>query len=159
MTSTPTSSARAVDRRTWTAAQRFALVFGLGYGAVAVAGFAKTGIHGFAAHDHATLVVFAVNPLHNVIHAVLATAALIGASRAGWARVVDVALGVALGLVTVVGLLGWLGMLGMSGLADPDNFLHLSTAALALYFGSATSDPTVDEDGSPDVDLSTEPLP
>jgi hypothetical protein len=53
-------------------------------------------------------------------------------------------------LVTVLGLLGWLGLLGMSGLADPDNFLHLSTAALALCFGSAgdsaPADPGVADD-------------
>jgi hypothetical protein len=145
MTDLSTPSGTAVTRRAWTAAQRFALAFGVLYGVVAVAGFAKTGVHDFAAHDHATLVIFAVNPLHNVIHAVLALAALIGALRPRSARIVDVALGVALGLVTVLGLLGWLGMLGMSGLADPDNFLHLSTAALALYFGSVADDQAADD--------------
>ena len=30
-------------------------------------------------------------------------------------------------------------MLGMSGFADPDNFLHLATATLALYFGSVAA--------------------
>jgi Domain of unknown function (DUF4383) len=161
MTSSPTSSGSAVTRRRWTAAQRFALAFGVGYGLVAVAGFAKTGISDFTAHHHETLVVFAVNPLHNVIHAVLATAALIGATRPRSARVVDAALGVALGLVTVLGLLGWLGVLGMSGLADPDNFLHLSTAALALYFGSAGDSAPADpggEDDAFDLDRSTERL-
>ena len=82
----------------------------------------------------------------------LATAALIGALRARSARIVNVALGVALGLVTVLGLLGWLGMLGMSGLADPDNFLHLSTAALALYFGSVAGDQATTDDASQDLD-------
>ena len=41
-----------------------------------------------------------------------------------------------LGLVTVLGIFDVMGILGMSGLADPDNFLHLATATLALYFGS-----------------------
>lgn len=154
MTTLPTTSTPAVLRRPWTAAQRFALVFGIGYGVVAVAGFAETGFSGFAAHEHATLLVFAVNPLHNVIHAVLAVAALAGARRPRSARLVDLALGVVLGLVTVVGVLGWLGMLGMSGLADPDNFLHLSTAALALYFGSA-GDHADDEEAA---DLDAAPL-
>jgi hypothetical protein len=156
MTDVSTPSGTAVARRTWTAAQRFAVVFGVLYAVVAVAGFAKTGVHGFAAHDHATLVVFAVNPLHNVIHAVLAVAALIGAFRPRSARIVDVALGIALGLVTVLGLLGWLGMLGMSGLADPDNFLHLSTAALALYFGSVADDHGTVDDTSDDLDPRTD---
>jgi uncharacterized protein DUF4383 len=151
VTTLSSTSSPAVLRRPWTAAQRFALVFGVVYGAVAVAGFAETGVSGFAAHEHATLVVFAVNPLHNVIHAVLAVAALAGAFRPATARVVDVSLGVALGLVTVLGLLGWLGMLGMSGLADPDNFLHLSTAALALYFGSARDQSEDDVDDEVEV--------
>jgi hypothetical protein len=152
MTDLETPSPAAVTRRRWTPAQRFALVFGLVYGAVAVAGFVKTGVHDFAAHEHATLVVFAVNPLHNVIHGLLAIAALVGALRPRSARIVDVALGVALGLVTVLGLLGWLGMLGMSGLADPDNFLHLSTAALALYFGSVGGESASSDEASEDLD-------
>jgi small-conductance mechanosensitive channel len=153
MTDHSTSPAAARAGRSWTPAQRFALAFGVVYGAVAVAGFALTGFHGLTSHEHATLVVFAVNPLHNVIHAVLAFAALVGAFRARSARLVDVGLGVALGLVTVLGLLGWLGMLGMSGLGDPDNFLHLSTAALALYFGSVAVDPAIADDDSADLDL------
>ena len=32
-----------------------------------------------------------------------------------------------------------MGVLGMSGLGDPDNFLHLATATLALYFGSVAA--------------------
>jgi small-conductance mechanosensitive channel len=153
MTDHSTAPAAARAGRPWTPAQRFALAFGVVYGAVAVAGFALTGFHGLTSHEHATLVVFAVNPLHNVIHAVLAVAAPAGAFRARSARLVDVGLGVALGLVTVLGLLGWLGMLGMSGLADPDNFLHLSTAALALYFGSVAVDQATTDDESADLDL------
>ena len=30
-------------------------------------------------------------------------------------------------------------MLGMAGMGDPDNFLHLATATLALYFGSVAA--------------------
>jgi hypothetical protein len=118
-------------------AQRFALGFGVVYLLVGVAGFAVTGLHPFAGtHEHHTLVVFAVNPLHNVIHLVLAGAWLGAAPWPRAAKAVNLALGVVLGLVTVLGFAGVTGMLGMSGLADPDNFLHLATATLALYFGS-----------------------
>jgi hypothetical protein len=123
-------------RPRWSPAQRFALAFGLLYLVVGVAGFAVTGTHPFAGSHHHTLVIFAVNPLHNVIHVVLAAAWLATASRHRAARVANLALGVVLGLVTVLGFVGGMGMLGMSGLADPDNFLHLATATLALYFGS-----------------------
>jgi len=133
-----TSSQTAPDTglSAWTPAQKFAGVFGAVYLIVAIAGFAMTGLTGFGeGHDH-TLVIFAVNPLHNYIHMVLAVGWLAAAPRHGTARVANLAIGVVLGLVTVLGLFGVLGMLGMSGMADPDNFLHLATASLALYFGS-----------------------
>jgi hypothetical protein len=89
-------------------------------------------------------VIFAVNPLHNTIHLVLAIVWLAAAPRHRTARMANLALGVVLGLVTVLGFVGGMGMLGMSGLADPDNFLHLITATLALYFGSVAAG-TADE--------------
>jgi putative ABC transport system permease protein len=52
---------------------------------------------------------------------------------------IGAALGIVLGLVTVLGFAGGMGLLGMSGLADPDNFLHLATATLALYYGSVAA--------------------
>ena len=133
-----TSSQTAPDTglSAWTPAQKFAGVFGTVYLIVAIAGFALTGPTGFGeGHDH-TLVIFAVNPLHNYIHLVLAVGWLAAAPRHGTARVANLAIGVVLGLVTVLGIFGALGMLGMAGMADPDNFLHLATASLALYFGS-----------------------
>ena len=138
MTSTQPAPAPTTARR-WTPAQRFAALFGAVYLLVGLAGFAVTGVDDFAGHHHHTFLIFAVNPLHNVIHVVLGTAWLAGCARHRSARGVNLALGVVLGLVTVLGVLGGLGMLGMSGLADPDNFLHLATATLALYFGSVAA--------------------
>jgi len=127
----------------WTPAQKFAGVFGAVYLVVAVAGFALTGFTGFGeGHEH-TLVIFAVNPLHCYVHLALAAGWLAAAPRHSTARTANLLIGVVLGLVTVLGIFGVLGMLGMSGMADPDNFLHLATASLALYFGSlgaATAD-------------------
>src|SRR3954468_5185413 len=142
MTSSQTRPA-ATGVRAWTPAQRFAAVFGVVYLLVAVAGFALTGFSDFAGHHHHTLLIFAVNPLHNVVHLVLAVVWLAAAPRHATARVANLVLGVVLGLVTVLGFVGGMGMLGMSGLADPDNFLHLATATLSLYFGSlaAGTDP------------------
>ena len=135
MTASQTRSA-ATGVRAWTPAQRFAAVFGVVYLLVALAGFALTGVSDFAGHHHHTLLIFAVNPLHNVIHLVLGIAWLAAAPRHRTARLANLAIGVVLGLVTVLGFVGVTSMLGMSGFADPDNFLHLATATLALYFGS-----------------------
>jgi hypothetical protein len=138
MTASQTRPA-ATGVRAWTPAQRFAAVFGVVYLLVGLAGFALTGITDFSDHNHATLLIFAVNPLHNVIHLVLGVAWLAAAPRHRTARVANLAIGVVLGLVTVLGFVGVTDMLGMSGFADPDNFLHLATATLALYFGSVAA--------------------
>jgi uncharacterized protein DUF4383 len=137
MTSSQTAPARSAAR-TWTPAQKFAVLFGAVYLAVSVAGFALTGFALTGHHGH-TLVIFAVNPLHNYIHLFLGILWLAGASRHSTARVANLVIGVVLGLVTVLGFFGGMGMLGMSGLADPDNFLHLITATLSLYFGSVAA--------------------
>ena len=125
--------------RAWSAAQRFAAAFGLVYLLVGIAGFAVTGVDDFAGMHHHTLLIFAVNPLHNVIHVVLGLAWLGAAPHHRYARIANLAIGVVLGLVTVLGFVNGMGMLGMSGLGDPDNFLHLATATLSLYFGSVAA--------------------
>jgi len=122
--------------RSWTAAQRFALLFGAVYVLVGLAGFLVTGFHDFTGMHHDTLLIFSVNPAHNVIHLALGLAWLAAAPHHRAAKSVNLAVGVVLGLVTVLGIFDVMGILGMSGLADPDNFLHLATATLALYFGS-----------------------
>jgi hypothetical protein len=138
MTTSETRPA-ATGVRAWTPAQRFAAAFGVVYLLVGVAGFALTGVTDFSDHNHATLLIFAVNPLHNVIHLVLGVVWLAAAPRHSAAKPANLALGVVLGLVTVLGFVGVTDMLGMSGFADPDNFLHLATATLALYFGSVAA--------------------
>ena len=49
----------------------------------------------------------------------------------------NIGIGAVLGLVTILGFANVLSFLGIDGLADPDNFLHLVTASMSLYFGSA----------------------
>jgi hypothetical protein len=138
---TTTQPAPATTRAArWTPAQRFAFLFGVVYFVVGLAGFPVTGTGDFAGHQHHhTLLIFSVNPLHNVVHLVLGLAWLAGSARHRTARAVNLALGVVLGLVTVLGFAGGMDLLGMSGLSDPDNFLHLATATLSLYFGSVAA--------------------
>jgi hypothetical protein len=125
--------------RGWTPAQRFAACFGVVYLAVGVAGFAVTGVDDFTGMHHHTLLIFAVNPLHNIIHVALALAWLLSAPWHRAARAANLTMGVVLGLVTFLGFVDGMAVLGMSGLADPDNFLHLATATLSLYFGSVAA--------------------
>jgi hypothetical protein len=119
----------------------FAFTFGAVYLAAGVAGFAVTGFHGFASMEGPRLLgLFMVNPLHNVVHLTIAAIWLLAASRHTAARVANLAIGTALGLVTVLGFAHVLMFLGIHSLGDPDNFLHLMSATLALYFGSIGAD-------------------
>ena len=119
----------------------FAVVFGVAYLVAAVAGFAVTGLHGFASMEGPRLLgLFMVNPLHNVVHLALAAVWLLAAPRHASARIANLGIGTALGLVTVLGFAHVLMFLGIHSLGDPDNFLHLVSATLALYFGSVGAD-------------------
>ena len=135
--------------RAWTPAQRFALLFGVVYLAVGVAGFVVTGFSDFAGMHHDKLLVFSVNPAHNLIHLAMGLAWLAAAPHHRPAKAANLVFGVVLGLVTVLGLFDGMGMLGMSGLADPDNFLHLATATLALYFGSLAAGTPAEREPAP----------
>ena len=146
--SAQTTTARS-GLRDWTPAQRFALVFGVVYLAVGVAGFAVTGFSDFAGMHHDKLLIFSVNPAHNVIHLAMGLAWLAAAPNHRAAKAANLLFGVVLGLVTVLGAFDGMGMLGMSGLADPDNFLHLATATLALYFGSLAAGTPAEHDPAP----------
>lgn len=118
-------------------ARRFALIFGSVYVLVGVAAFLVTGLHDFAGPLSSTFVIFAVNPLHNIIHILLGVVWLAGSRTKRGACAANIGIGAVLGLVTILGFANVLSFLGINGLADPDNFLHLVTASMSLYFGSA----------------------
>ncbi|MGH3744297.1 MAG: DUF4383 domain-containing protein [Mycobacteriales bacterium] len=122
-------------------ARTFALVFGVVYLLAGISGFLATGLHDFAGPLQSTLLIFAVNPLHNIVHIALGLAGLAGSRSHRMAKRTNLALGAVLGLVTILGFLHLLGFLGIDGLQNPDNFLHLVTGTVALYFGSAGAEP------------------
>lgn len=136
----PPPSGRFADLRE-SPARVFAFAFGALYLVVGITGFLATGLHDFAGPLKSTLVIFAVNPLHNIVHIVLGLAGLVGSRTHRMAKLTNLAMGVVLGLVTILGFLHLLGFLGIDGLQNPDNFLHLVSATLALYFGSAGAEP------------------
>jgi hypothetical protein len=121
-----------------TPAQMFALVFGVVYLIVGIVGFAVTGFDDFAGKTfNDELIVFALNPLHNIVHLLLG-AVWIGASRTHEAaKGINLLFGIVLALVFILGMVGALEWLAIEGAESPDNYLHLATAALALYFGTA----------------------
>ena len=129
--------ARAATTRT--PAQMFALVFGVVYLLIGIVGFAVTGFDEFAGKTfNEKLIVFPLNPLHNIVH--LADGALwIGESRRhDTAKSVNTLIGVVYLLVAVLGFAGLLEFLAIEGGVDgADNWLHVASGALSLYFGTA----------------------
>ena len=119
-------------------AQIFALVFGVVYLAFGILGFAVTGFDEFAGQTFGDeLVIFPVNPLHNIVHLLLG-AVWIGASRShAAAKGVNLVLGIVLLVVFILGMAGALKWLAIEGAGSADNYLHLASAALSIYFGTA----------------------
>lgn len=117
--------------------QTFNLVFGAVYLAMGLLGFTVTGFDGFAAGPvDGTLIIFGLNPLHNIVHLVIGGAWLVSSRSHAAARAASVAIGSAFLLVALLGFFGALKFLSIDSAADPDNFLHLASAALAFYFAT-----------------------
>lgn len=120
-----------------TPAQMFALVFGVVYLLIGILGFAVTGFDQFASEQGDKLILFPVNPLHNIVHVLIGAVWIGGAKDHGSAKTVDTLVGGALLLVFLLGLVGVLKFLAIDGAGSPDNYLHLASGALSLYFGTA----------------------
>lgn len=121
---------------TRTPAQLFALVFGAVYVLVGIAGFfVADEFTGGQASDQ--VIVFPVNHMHNIVHLLIGGALLFGSTKADLAKSVNLIVGVAYALVAVLGFMGVVTpeLLNDRGVAD--DFLHLATAILAIYFGTA----------------------
>jgi hypothetical protein len=112
------------------------LAFGAVYLLVGLAGFAVTGGVGFAATEGNPLILFEVNPLHNIVHLLVGGLLLAGALRGpATAKAVNTLVG---GVYLLVGLLG-LFLVGSGAnilaLNGADNVLHFASAALLLGVG------------------------
>lgn len=122
-------------------AQLFALAMGLAYLLIGVIGFSVTRLDvvlGWS--SDATLILFALNVLHNLLHMTVGAMWIVASQVRPWARTTNLLLGIAYALLTVLGFAGVLKVLAIGSMLDPDNFLHLATAMAAIYFGSAGAD-------------------
>lgn len=114
----------------------FALAFGIVYLVVGLVGFAVTGFDNFAAETNEKLIVFAINPLHNIAHIGVGALLLVGSGRHETAKSVNLMVGIVYLLLAILGFAGVL-VEDLLNVNQADNFLHIGTAALALYFGTA----------------------
>ena len=120
-------------------ARPVALLLGVTYLAAGVIGFAATGFHGFVTAGGSTFIGVPLNVFHNIVHIGIG-AILIVASRLPDATMTQgILLGVAILYVaaTLLGFLGKLPIIAVTTAGNPDNFLHLASAALAAFGGLA----------------------
>ena len=113
-----------------------ATVFGAVYLLVGVLGFAVTSGIGFFAAEGRNLIIFEVNPLHNIIHLAIGAALLLaGLKSVPAARSVNTAVGAVYLLVGILGLFLLNSALNIIALNGADNVLHLASAVLLLGVG------------------------
>lgn len=121
-------------------AQVLAGLVGLVFLALGVLGFVRTGFGDFAGDQHAMLLGFTLNPLHNVVHLAFGVLGLLMATSSGLARLYGWILFLGYGAVLLWGLAlaGVFSTNPVSGLGNPlalninDNWLHLGLAAVGL---------------------------
>ena len=113
-----------------------ATVFGAVYLLVGLVGFAVTSGVGFFSTEGANLIIFEVNPLHNVIHLAIGAALLYaGVKDIQLARTANTAVGAVYLLVGILGLFLLSSPLNIIALNGADNVLHLASAVLLLGVG------------------------
>jgi hypothetical protein len=125
-------------------AERIGVVFGATYLLVGALGFVVTRGVGFAATDGKDLVLFAVNPLHNVLHIAIG-AVLVAAALDRRSALMNTLIGGTYFLVGIVGtivveldtnlfdgLLQTRSDLNILALNHPDNLLHFSSSAVLI---------------------------
>jgi hypothetical protein len=128
---------------TRTPAQTFALVFGVVYLLVGIVGFFVTGFDGFAAKSYGEkLILFPLNPLHNIVHVAIGALWIGAAAKHATAKSTNMLIGVVYGVVAILGMIGVLKFLAIKDVGSADNYLHLASAALGIYFGSAGAEGT-----------------
>ncbi|HEX2241564.1 MAG TPA: DUF4383 domain-containing protein [Actinomycetota bacterium] len=124
---------------TRTPGQTFAMVFGVVYLIVGVAGFfVAEEFTGGSPDDK--LILFPVNHLHNIVHLAVGALFLYGSRTAAQAKTINTLIGVVYLLTALLGFTGielMADLLNIHSSGDADNFLHLVSGALALYFGTA----------------------
>ena len=138
----------AGTRGTRTPAQLFALVFGAIYLLIGLVGFAATGFDNFATFSPDELIIFSVNPLHNIVHLAIGAVWVASAANHASAKSANLGIGIVYLLVAVLGFLEVEFVAELlnikEGAGDPDNFLHLISGAAGVFFGSAGAEGATD---------------
>ena len=114
--------------------QLFCLAFGALYVLIGILGFFVPVFSNFASDTNTKLVIFDINPLHNIVHLLIGAALIAGSSKLATARQTNMAVGIAYLAVAVIGLPGVLAFLSINAGLVPDFWLHLLSGLAALAF-------------------------
>lgn len=122
--------------------QKAAIVLGGTYFAIGLAGFVVTGFSGWLEASGDQLIIFAINPFHNVVHLAVGALWVMGAllPQRGAAAGVFLGIGSVYLAASVLGFLGALPILGIESSLAPVNFLHLATAVVAIVIAVTMGD-------------------
>ena len=124
--------------------QWLALVIGVVYLLVGLAGFLVTGFDGFTEHDHSqNLLGFAVNPLHNIVHIVIGAAGIALSRTLAGARTYGWLLAVGYGAAFVYGLIAINQPWDFLNINAADNVLHIASAVVGLVMALGPVNNTV----------------
>ena len=123
--------------------RKVALVLGVVYLLVGLAGFLVTGDVGFANPDGDPLIIFGVNPLHNIVHILVGVVLLAASRRTATARAANLTIGAVYLLLGIIGLFiaDATNAANILALNAADNVLHLGTALLLLAVALGTDKP------------------
>ncbi|MGY1694070.1 DUF4383 domain-containing protein [Geodermatophilus sp. SYSU D00814] len=129
-----TGNTGARQGMTWP--QTLALVFGVVYLLVGIVGFFITGFDGFASNrtdgNEDMLLVFMINPLHNVVHIVIGVAGIALSRTLAGARTYGWLLAIGYGAAFVYGLVAIGQDWDFLNINAADNVLHVATAVIGL---------------------------
>jgi hypothetical protein len=113
-----------------------ATVFGAVYVLVGLVGFAVTGFGDFAGtHTGDKLIVFEINPLHNIVHLAIGALLLFASRASSTAKGANTLVGAVYLLVGIVGLFILDSSANILSLNSADNVLHLASAIVLLGVG------------------------
>jgi len=129
MTSSPAGSRDSAAARSRTINQTVAMVFGVIYTLVGIAGFFVSDTFAEQTDDN-LLGLFQVNHLHNIVHLLIGVALIAASRRLDTARGANLAIGAT---YLLLGVLGWFindTAIDVIALNSADHLLHLASGAV-----------------------------
>ena len=118
--------------------QVLGLAFGAIYLLVGIVGFFVTGFDDFVGHTDETLIVFDINPLHNIVHILIGAAGLALSRTLSGAKTFGLLLAVGYALAFLYGVFAVGHDWDILNINWADNILHLASALVgaAIYVGA-----------------------